>query len=280
MKIQLTATLLLTAALSPINAALEIIGSGYGRTGTDTLREALTTLGYKTYHMKEIIERGLSTDITDWTKLAQSSCQDHALLRNIFDRGGWNAAVDFPASMCWEELMMVYPHAKVIHTERVSSDKWWESATESILAVGTKYPMSILNRILPFWIAHHAMTDAMWSVVAQKEVSDRHPEWPSVYKNELIAGYNRNNEKVRDVVPEERLLIQDHGKGWTLLAEFLEKGVPEKPYPHSNTRADFQAFFRTMFIGVTGAGVLLVVLVYYLVKKMVGALFRSKTKTQ
>jgi hypothetical protein len=32
--------------------SLEIIGSGYGRTGTDTLREALTDLGYKTYHMK------------------------------------------------------------------------------------------------------------------------------------------------------------------------------------------------------------------------------------
>lgn len=32
--------------------SLEIIGSGYGRTGTDTLREALADLGYKTYHMK------------------------------------------------------------------------------------------------------------------------------------------------------------------------------------------------------------------------------------
>ena len=270
---------LLAAVSTPINGALEIIGSGYGRTGTDTTREALTELGYKTYHMREIIDGGLSQDIADWTKLAETACENEELLKDIFERGGWTAAVDFPASMCWVQLMRIFPNAKVIHTERVSSDKWWESATHSILAIGAKFPMSILNRIIPFWIAHHEMADAMWSFIAEKAVSDRDPGWPSVYKKEFIAGYNRNNEQVRSLVPSERLLIQDHSKGWKLLTEFLEKEIPDKPYPHSNTRADFQAFFRTLSIGMTVAGALLIGLVFYLVKQMVRT-FRAKQKTQ
>ena len=37
--------------------ALDIIGAGYGRTGTDSLRAALTTLGYgPCHHMHEILE--------------------------------------------------------------------------------------------------------------------------------------------------------------------------------------------------------------------------------
>jgi hypothetical protein len=52
MQITITIASLVIASFKPAAAALEIIGSGYGRTGTDTLREALTDLGYKTYHMK------------------------------------------------------------------------------------------------------------------------------------------------------------------------------------------------------------------------------------
>ena len=32
---------------------LQVIGAGYGRTGTDSLKVALNELGYKTYHMYE-----------------------------------------------------------------------------------------------------------------------------------------------------------------------------------------------------------------------------------
>lgn len=34
---------------------LEVIGAGWGRTGTSSLKAALDKLGYKTYHMTESI---------------------------------------------------------------------------------------------------------------------------------------------------------------------------------------------------------------------------------
>lgn len=224
----------------------------------------------------EIIDGGLAQDIEDWNALAENSCSDTELLKSIFERGGWAAAVDFPASMCWEQLSVLYPNAKVVHTERTSPEKWWESATGSILVVHTIFPINILNRLVPFWVAHHKMADAMWSVVAKKTISDTHPGWPDVYKKDILAGYSANSQRVREVVPSERLLIQDHSQGWKLLAEFLGKDIPDKPYPHVNTRADWQAFFRNLSIGVSVAFIVSIGAVALVLRKIIGMLTGGK----
>ena len=121
------------------------------------------------------------------------------------------------------------------------------------------------------------MTDAMWSVVAKKTVSDTEEGWPDIYKAEILAGYSGNNARVREVVPSERLLVQDHRQGWKPLAEFLDKAVPTKAYPHSNTRADFQAFFRNLSIGVSVAFVVFLCIVAYTIQK-IGAMVVGKKK--
>ena len=37
---------------------MEVIGAGYGRTGTDSVKAALNELGYNTYHMYEVSTHG------------------------------------------------------------------------------------------------------------------------------------------------------------------------------------------------------------------------------
>lgn len=44
------APLLQSKAASAGRGDFKVIGAGLGRTGTDSLRKALTDLGYKTYH--------------------------------------------------------------------------------------------------------------------------------------------------------------------------------------------------------------------------------------
>lgn len=46
---------------------VQVIGAGFGRTGTDSLRRALDMLGYKTYHMTENVKSG-HMDL--WNELA------------------------------------------------------------------------------------------------------------------------------------------------------------------------------------------------------------------
>lgn len=42
---------------------IKIIGAGWGRTGTSSLREALNTLGFKCYHMTEVSKNPNHTDL-------------------------------------------------------------------------------------------------------------------------------------------------------------------------------------------------------------------------
>lgn len=48
---------------------LEVIGAGWGRTGTLSLAAALESLGYPCYHMVEVLPCGHSAT---WLKLVQS----------------------------------------------------------------------------------------------------------------------------------------------------------------------------------------------------------------
>mmetsp|Transcript_7764 Transcript_7764/g.15511 ORF Transcript_7764/g.15511 Transcript_7764/m.15511 type:complete len:288 (-) Transcript_7764:116-979(-) len=255
------AVALVSFITSPSNAALEVIGSGYGRTGTDTLREALNELGYKTYHMREIMKGQLLSDIKVWHDQIENDCSDVEALRDMFEKGGWTAAVDLPASLCYERLMKAYPKAKVIHTERKSAEQWWNSASNSIMIVGTIFPYNIFYNRIPFFRTHKAMSDAMWSrVLGGKNVTVDDDDFPQAYKAEFLAAYEANNARVRKVVPRKRLLIQDHSKGWTDLCKFLGKEVPEIPYPYSNKRRDFYRFaykmaFKFIFGAVTAIGI-------------------------
>lgn len=58
----LSLLLLFTGRLSGADS-LKVIGSGYGRTGTETLKTALEILGIKTYHMKATQERSFSLKV-------------------------------------------------------------------------------------------------------------------------------------------------------------------------------------------------------------------------
>eukprot|EP00957_Ditylum_brightwellii_P206133 15346966-Ditylum_brightwellii.AAC.1 len=98
-------------------AAFEVIGSGFGHSGTNTMHVVLNALGYKTYHMKEIFENELTAHVETWHKLLKNGCDDEMALKALYKDLGYTAAVDFPTAACWEALMRVYPMAKIVHTQ-------------------------------------------------------------------------------------------------------------------------------------------------------------------
>lgn len=71
--------------------ALQVIGSGFGRTGTMSMKHALEQLGFPCYHMVECLPRGPS----HWT-LWEETHRGRPQWDAIFD--GFAATVDFPAS--------------------------------------------------------------------------------------------------------------------------------------------------------------------------------------
>ena len=233
-------------------------------------------------HMFEIVGGRLSNDANDWKILLENNCSDKEMLKTLIERGGWTAAVDFPASLCWEQLLEIYPNAKVIHTERTSPEKWWESASNTIMIVGNKPVMKLAKKVLPFLRIHKKMMDALFGFITKKRVGLSDPGWPSIYKNEFTEAYSSNNARVRQVVPNDRLLVHEHGNGWMLLAKFLNKDVPNKPYPHKNTRSDFMNRIRNATFCVVIVAAALVMVVYRSAKREMDEIFivSKKNKSQ
>src|SRR4051812_43170520 len=105
---------------------LKVVGAGIGRTGTHSLKIALERLlGAPCYHMVEVFER--PADVARWQDAADRRPVDwHALM------DGFAAAVDWPASACWEDLAEAFPDAVILLSVRDSAEQWWTSASRTI----------------------------------------------------------------------------------------------------------------------------------------------------
>src|SRR6266700_3885094 len=103
---------------------MQVIGVGLGRTGTNSLKAAIESLGYAPcYHMFDLVEQPYR--IKHW----QAAVNGRADWDQTF--GGYESVVDFPGAVFWREITAHYPAAKVILTVR-SPQAWYESAVKTI----------------------------------------------------------------------------------------------------------------------------------------------------
>lgn len=63
---------------------IEVIGAGFGRTGTHSMRMALNHLGYKTYHMIEAIQNPARNDYVIWGAMMRGEPVDEGLVEKVF----------------------------------------------------------------------------------------------------------------------------------------------------------------------------------------------------
>jgi hypothetical protein len=190
---------------------LKIIGTGFGRTGTDSMRNALNILDVgPTHHMFELGE-GSPIRLL-WLDLAKGAEPDW---KKLFE--GYTACVDWPSAFYWRTLIDVYPEAKVILTMR-SAESWWSSFEATLL----KYLQSGDD---PQGLAHLLVAD---------QVFDGRPD----DRDHAIAVYNKNVADVIATVAPERLLIHNLGDGWQPLCDWLDLPVPSIDYPSGNTTSD------------------------------------------
>jgi len=104
---------------------LSVIGAGFGRTGTLSLKVALETLGFgPCYHMLEVLKNPAHIPI--WTSAVQG---ERIEWDAVFS--GYLAAVDWPAAYFWRDLAEQYPEGKVILTVR-DSRQWYDSVFDTI----------------------------------------------------------------------------------------------------------------------------------------------------
>ena len=201
---------------------LKVIGAGFGRTGTMSLKLALERLGFDPcYHMKEVFEN--PEHIYHWHDFVFGKSHQW---ENVFN--GYQAAVDWPTSYFWQELAEDYPQAKVILTMR-TPESWYRSAANTILEDSTPLPDDAPESDKVF----RQMTDKM---IREDTFHNRFED--HTYAMQVFTAHI---ERVKQTIAPERLLIFQAGDGWEPLCRFLGVPVPDEPYPHVNSTDEFRA---------------------------------------
>lgn len=200
---------------------LRVVGSGLGRTGTKSLKEALELLlSEPCYHMMECF--GHPDHPPMWKRAIEGGEVDWDAL---FD--GYGATVDWPSAACWKELAAEYPDALILHSER-PADAWYTSADKTILE-GFKKPREEWDEpgTNPWW----DMAVAMFEQTFTPDFLDR---------DAAMAAVDAWNADVRTTADPDRLLIWQPGDGWDPICDALGVDVPDTPFPHTNSTAEFR----------------------------------------
>jgi hypothetical protein len=203
--------------------ALEIIGAGFGRTGTYSLKAALERLGFgPCHHMSEVIND--PEQVTLWAEVAGG--------RPDFERifAGFRSAVDFPVSAYWQDVLAATPGAKVILSDRDPED-WYGSFSQTILPL-------ILDKAA--WPDNRrAWFEMIDKVIVGKALGGR------TDREGILAAYRANAKAAQALEAEGRALLFRSRDGWAPLCDFLGVEVPDEPYPKTNPRAEFFAAVKS-----------------------------------
>ena len=194
--------------------ALRVVGAGLPRTGTFSLKTALERLlGGPCYHMLELVQN--LEHVPTWHAAARGRMPDWADFLSDY-----SATVDWPASLFWRELSGAFPGAIVLFSVR-DAESWWDSVSKTVFNV--QVPIS------PEW---RAMMDDLEAARFTARTDDRAA---------AIEAFEKHNDAVRKAVPAGRLVEWRAGDGWEPLCSALGLAVPDEPFPHTNTRAEFMA---------------------------------------
>lgn len=208
---------------------LQLIGAGFGRTGTLSVCTALGRLGYPCYHMFELMENPENkSHLAFWHRVANAKPGAQYDWEQVFSK--YRAAVDNPACCVWRELVAAYPDAKVVLTLHPrGADAWYESTMDTIYFTETAWQFKVLEWTTPF--------GRKFGDMSRKLIWQRSHKGTMNERERALAHYQQHIADVKAAVPAERLLVFSCDQGWKPLCEFLGVPVPDSAFPNVNDRA-------------------------------------------
>lgn len=180
-----------------------IFGIGLSKTGTTTLNEALETLGYRAFHQPPIAKTDLASGSykLDWP----------------WWMSRYDAATDLTAAALFKDLHDMFPNARFIYTWR-DKEKWLDSCRRYFTDNRAERKKSK---------ASHANSDLSHAFYGSR-VFDR---------DLFLAAYERHETAVQSTLQDHPGFLSwglTEDPRWEPLCKFLDKDVPDQPFPFSN----------------------------------------------
>jgi hypothetical protein len=206
---------------------MRVIGAGFGRTGTTSLKAALEELGFgPSYTLGEVFAH--PEHVGRWEAARRG---DEVGWEGFL--AGYEAAVDWPACSFYAELMQAFPDAPVILTVRDKA-AWYESTRSTIHGL-----RRLTTGPLPLRVAFALAGPFVPGPAGAVRLAER-LVWKDTFhgrfedRDYAMGIFERHNETVRRRVPPERLLVFDVREGWAPLCDFLGVEIPGRAFPHLN----------------------------------------------
>ncbi|RKE97994.1 sulfotransferase family protein [Ichthyenterobacterium magnum] len=197
---------------------------GFPKTGTTSLEEALTILGYKTCkghydnnHTNYLIGLYVNNDFEEIDRLI-----------NYYD-----AFTDLPwgGTDLYKYLTTKYPRAKFIHTQR-EVESWYSS----LLKMLTKFDSNLNTALNVFHSkGRYGVVYYLKKIINITTLENTKEHIQSYYlesNKELMTHFDNNDFHYLPM----NLFKND---GWDTLCAFLNKPIPETKFPHAN-KAEIQ----------------------------------------
>ncbi|KAJ5279590.1 hypothetical protein N7478_004962 [Penicillium angulare] len=223
---------------------VEVLCLGMPRTGTESLSVALTTLGLDTYHGWDLVFEPDAKKLQHCYELVRRKYNgardgDVSISSGEFDIliGDKEVVIDSLSVMFSPELLAAYPNAKVILNLRSDLDAWHRSVDKTMVQMA--------DQSWALWVMHWFNADFYWLWSLYENYA-----WPGVFRSitgSATEGIRRNGKwvyrdhcnMIRGMVPKENLLEWYVEDGWEPLCKFLDKPVPDEPFPRTNTPGNF-----------------------------------------
>lgn len=198
--------------------SLKVVCLGLFRTGTNSLKKALETLGYKKCH--HFFEFSVHPEQEEYVnKLCRKESVDLSKLYKDYD-----CAADVPTAIFMEEVFNQFPDALFVANIR-DTDSWYRSCLDTVFfePIASKPHIEFLNQYI-------------W----KEFFNDKFGE-----KDYAVKKFNEHYEKIRKLIPKNQLLDNYSVKdGWDPLCKFLGKSIPLSPFPNSNSKEEFNQLYN------------------------------------
>ncbi|KAI9721693.1 MAG: hypothetical protein M1828_005061 [Chrysothrix sp. TS-e1954] len=233
---------------------MRVLCLGQSRTGTMSMYTALTDLGYKPYHMIEALKNP-AHDFPLWEEGLNAKFQGQGKPWGLreFDvmLGNFDALLDIPCTMFADELIKLYPDAKVLLTTR-DVDSW----LKSMRGIGVVFSWN-------WWVARFDPAVAgPWYHFVQAILESGFPKLGTGFSDYEPNGRGRDYfinhyNHIREITPKDRLFEHHPKMGYGPLCDFLEIETPkDEPYPHINDTLGFRELHAKIWWAAFGKAVL------------------------
>ncbi|CAE6952693.1 unnamed protein product [Symbiodinium sp. CCMP2592] len=235
--------ILLLAAFARCAGGFEVLYAGAPRSGTQTMYTALKILGLNPLHSGYKYQ--LRPPMCEY--LYGNGTREKAM--SVFHE--YDAAMDEPVQLMFEEILEEFPKSKVVlpvmnvedwYVSERNYFKDWAYPTEhkevEMAEALFKIPQ---NMSYDYWDAgweamyksdwtlDHCWACRYWDCAFYKEQG-----MPAEQNKTCKDGYQAHMDRVKTLVPPEKLLIFNFSDGWAPLCHFLGRPIPEEPFPYTD----------------------------------------------